>query len=248
MIRLHIEKMFRGSSSVFRLNAAMDIGARRSAVFFGPSGSGKSLTMQCIAGLERPDNGFIEVLEQTWFDRAKKIDLAPQKRHVGYMLQDYALFPNLNLIQNVAWSKSGIFGKFLSKKTRKAALAMLARVGLDHLARHYPAELSGGQKQRAALARAMFSEPRILLLDEPFSALDPLLRQKMRQEILALLDAFAIPVIVITHDPEDVDVFAGALVLYWEGKTLQIDDYPQIRAGYSSASTCLADLQEHIIE
>lgn len=245
VIHLRITKTFRGASARFTLNASMDIASScRCAVFFGPSGSGKTLTMQCIAGLARPSAGFIEVCGETYFDRQKKISLPPQKRHIGYMLQDYALFPHLDVVHNVAWSKSGLFG--LRKGIREEALAMLARFGLEKLWRNYPVELSGGQKQRVALARAIFSQPRLLLLDEPFSALDPLMRQKLRREILGLIEAFAIPAIVITHDPDDVDVFADSLVLYWQGHAVQVDNYRQIRKGYATAAACLIELQQKV--
>ena len=234
MIDLAIVKTFRGASSDFRLDAQIKIDdAYKSAVFFGPSGSGKTLTMQCIAGLARPNSGHISILGQ---------------QYIGYMLQDYALFPHLTLLQNVAYAQSGIFGRLLSAKTRNAAFATLERFGLGDLQNHYPAELSGGQKQRAALARALFANPRILLLDEPFSALDPLLRKKMRGEILGWLKTLSSPAIIITHDPDDVDAFAGMLALFWQGKTRLINNYPELRKNFATAADCILSLQKKWVE
>lgn len=249
MIDLAIVKTFRGASSDFRLDAQIKIDdAYKSAVFFGPSGSGKTLTMQCIAGLARPNSGHISILGQQYFDSGNGINLPPQQRHIGYMLQDYALFPHLTLLQNVAYAQSGIFGRLLSAKTRNAAFATLERFGLGDLQNHYPAELSGGQKQRAALARALFANPRILLLDEPFSALDPLLRKKMRGEILGWLKTLSSPAIIITHDPDDVDAFAGMLALFWQGKTRLINNYPELRKNFATAADCILSLQKKWVE
>lgn len=246
MIELQLRKTFRGASAHFRLDVGICIARQYGiAVFFGPSGSGKSLTMQCIAGLSTPDSGFIKVLGETYFESAKKINLPPQKRRIGYMLQDYALFPHLTLIQNVAYAKSGFLGRILRPQVKDEALGILERFGLGNLWRHYPSELSGGQKQRAALARALTANPRLLLLDEPFSALDPLLRKKMRQETLDVLLNFSIPAIVITHDPDDVEEFAGMLVLFKDGRARQIENYREIRAKFASAADCLLNLQEN---
>lgn len=244
MIDLRLLKTFLGKSANFRLNITVSIGPEyKNAVFFGPSGSGKTLTMQCVAGLAKPDSGQIKVRGKTCFDSGQKINLPPQKRQLGYMLQDYALFPHLTLLQNVAYAKSGLFGKIIGRNLKMDALQMLERFGLCNLWRHYPATLSGGQKQRAALARALMANPRLLLLDEPFSALDPMMRNKMRQETLEMLRDFSIPAIVITHDPDDVDAFAGMLVLYENGETCQIENYREIRKNFASASDCLLSLQ-----
>ena len=127
-----------------------------------------------------------------------------------------------------------------------ADLDLLERLGIAHLARLYPGNLSGGQKQRVALARALGTRPSLLLLDEPFSALDPLLRERLRGEIQEILAAFAIPAVIISHDPEDVDAFAGTLVTYHRGRARMIADYASLRREYASAGDCLRHLQQEM--
>ena len=183
-------------------------------VLFGASGSGKTLTLQAIAGLINPDSGHISVDGDVLYDSAKRICRPARTRHVGYLLQDYALFPHLSALGNVGFSLSGPFGH-LSE--------------VDHLSDRLPSEMSGGQKQRVALARALAAQPKVLLLDEPFSALDPLLRVRMRQEIRQLLDEWNIPVVIITHDPDDVEAFAETLVVYSGGRTVKCVDYTPYR-------------------
>ena len=244
MISVNIKKLRVSKGSRFFLDAKFDLPFPvRRAVFFGPSGSGKTLTLQGVAGLARPDEGKIRAGERIFYSSEDKIFLKPQIRRVGYMPQDYALFPHLTVLQNVAYSGTGFFPSHVGATEKKRARELLANFGILELENRKPDAISGGQKQRAALARAANSSPCLLLLDEPFAALDPLLRERMRTEILRLLDAMNIPAIVITHDPEDVDVFAGALVLFNQGKTVVIDDYQASRAAYPSASTCLRALE-----
>lgn len=241
MLALNIHKTFRTRASSFILSINFEAVGRR-IVFFGPSGSGKTLTMQAIAGLLKPQSGRIAVDGAVFFDSLQKIWIAPQKRHVGYVLQDYALFPHLNVLQNVAYPHSGLFGQRISASQRRNAEELLQRFGILALAAQRPLELSGGQKQRVALARAINYSPRLLLLDEPFSALDPLLREHLRQEILAILEELAIPAVIITHDPEDVEAFAGGLVLFHSGKAKVISDWPQIRARFATTAQALRSL------
>lgn len=245
MLKLHIGKAFRAGRKTFRLNLDFDIGSDyRRVVFFGPSGSGKTLAMQSIAGLQKPAYGKIEALGRVLYDSDKKIFVPPQKRRVGYLLQDYALFPHLNILQNVAYSHTGLFPRIISKAESRKASEILKRFGIDHLKRHLPGEISGGQKQRAALARALNSGPDILLLDEPFSALDPLMRAHMRSEIQALLQEMNLPVVIITHDPDDVETFAGALVLFHAGSAQVISDWPEFRKDFATTAQALQALME----
>ncbi len=243
MLSLCLKKSFARPGQPFTLNASFSVPAELGrAVLFGPSGSGKTLSMQCLAGLARPDSGHIELCGQTLFDSAAKINLPPQGRRLGYMPQDYALFPHLTLLQNVAYPRSGPLGRLIKPEERERALAQLERLELAGLAGRYPSELSGGQKQRAALARALNAEPACLLLDEPFSALDPLLRVRLRSELKELLDSLDLPALIISHDPEDVDTFAGALILYARGRALPVADYAAKRAHFANASDCLITL------
>lgn len=246
MLSLRLVKEFRHRKTLapFRLDVAYDIAPEcKSAVLFGASGSGKTLTMQCIAGLVRPDHGYIRVTGRALYDSAGNLFVPVQKRRIGYMFQDYALFPHLTLLQNVAYARSGPLARLMGRGERERALATLDRLGIAHLARHYPAQLSGGQRQRAALARALNAEPQLLLLDEPFSALDPLLREHLRHELKEMLSALTIPALIITHDPDDVDVFSGGLILYNKGQARVVPDYAALRTNFPSAGACLRHVQ-----
>ena len=202
------------------------------------------MTMQCIAGLQTPAQGRIAAGDRVLYESGAKTDLPPQKRQMGYMLQDFALFPHLTVLQNAAYSRSSLFGRRMSKKTRSMTMDLLKSMGIAELADNLPDEISGGQKQRTALARALNANPRLLLLDEPFSALDPLLREQMRRELLSRLEILSIPAVIITHDPADVEAFAQALVLFEKGETCAIDDWPKARGKYASIDACLRDLQK----
>jgi molybdate transport system ATP-binding protein len=245
MISLHLEKKFRNGVTPFTLDVRYDIGdEHKCAVLFGPSGSGKSLTMQCLAGLIRPDAGHIRVGGCTLYDSAQNVSVSVQKRRIGYMFQDYALFPHLNLLQNVAYPRTGCWPWRVCGDERRKAQDMLERLGIGHLAAHLPSQISGGQRQRAALARALNADPLLLLLDEPFSALDPLLRERLREELLELISDLTIPAVIISHDPDDVDTFAGGLVLYDKGGARTVADYAGLRSGFATAGKCLRYLQE----
>lgn len=219
MLDLHIVKQMSRGPVPFRLEARFTLPpGTRNAVFFGPSGAGKTLTMQCIAGLLMPDRGRIVAGDAVFFDSREGVRLPARKRGVGYVPQEYALFPHLTVLQNVAYAHTGLFARFVASGEREKALSLLERLRIAHLAGRYPGELSGGQRQRAALARALNAGPRLLLMDEPFSALDVPLRQALRQEIRELLAALDIPSIIITHDPADVETFGGALVSFEGGR------------------------------
>ena len=188
-------------------------------VLFGPSGAGKTQTLYAIAGLTRPERGLIRVDAATLFDAQRKIDLPPHRRGIGYVFQDYALFPHLNVLQNVAFatSRSTVFN---SHQAPSEVYALLARFALGKLVASYPHELSGGQRQRVALARALAARPRLLLLDEPFAALDAPLRARLRAELLAVRAEFNVPMIVITHDPDDVAALGGLVVSMENGRAI----------------------------
>ena len=163
----------------------------------GASGCGKSMTLKCIAGIETPDEGRIELNGRVLYDSAKKINLTPQKRHVGYMFQDYALFPNMTVEQNI---KAGMGKHPEEEKVR----SYINRFRLEGLEKHYPAQLSGGQKQRVAMVRMIASEPDILLLDEPFSALDSYLKWELEQEMRDMLAEVQKPVLFVSHNRDEV--------------------------------------------
>lgn len=219
MIDICLHKTLSRCAPPFVLHAAFTAPSSACTVLFGASGSGKTLTLQCIAGLVRPDAGHIRIHGETLFEALpthEVVNMPVRERRVGYMFQDYALFPHLNVLGNV------IFGMRSEENKKEKALHWLEKVGLAELAHRAPTTLSGGQRQRVALARAWASEPRVLLLDEPFAALDPLLRDKLRQELRESLGQWNIPTLIISHDPGDVAVFAETLVLYAQGTA-----YPQ---------------------
>ena len=245
MLSLHLEKSFRNGVTPFSLNVRYDIGdEHKCAVLFGPSGSGKSLTMQCMAGLARPEAGHIRIGGCTLYDSAQNLFVPVQKRRIGYMFQDYALFPHLSLLQNVAYPRTGCWPWKVRGEERDKAQDMLERLGIGHLAAHLPSQISGGQRQRAALARALNADPQLLLLDEPFSALDPLLREHLREELLEIIGNLTIPAVIISHDPDDVDTFAGGLVLYDRGGARTVAEYADLRKSFATAGKCLRYLQE----
>ena len=166
----------------------------------GASGCGKSMTLKCIAGIEKPDRGRIVLDDIVLFDSEKHIDLKPQKRQVGYLFQQYALFPNMTALQNVM---CGVRSGSKAEK-RQIAMDMLSRLHLDGCENQKPAQLSGGQQQRCALARILVNEPKVLLLDEPFSALDAHLRFNTERQVENIIKEFGGTVIFVSHDRDEV--------------------------------------------
>ncbi|WP_179400646.1 ABC transporter ATP-binding protein [Burkholderia guangdongensis] len=212
-----IRKTFASAERHFSLRVSFSSTAQR-IVLFGPSGAGKSLTLQAIAGLLAPDEGAIALGGDTLFDAARRIDVPTQARRVAYLFQDYALFPHLNVRQNIAFGLTPGWRNPRAKVLPPEVAHWLRAFDLETLAGHYPAQLSGGQKQRVALARALVARPRILLLDEPFSALDGALRVRMRHELAELQTRLDIPMVMITHDPDDVAAFGDHVVFLHEGR------------------------------
>ena len=187
-------------------------------VVLGPSGSGKSLLLQMIAGLLKPDRGYLKLAGRTLFDHTQGINLTPQQRQVAFLFQNYALFPHLSVRQNIAFSlHHGLFNP-RPKMISKTVDYWLETFALEPVQHQRPHELSGGQRQRTALARALVTEPRALLLDEPFSALDPDLRIHMRKELRQLQERLAVQLILIAHDVEDVQVFAEQTLCLKDGQ------------------------------
>lgn len=214
MIELQLDKTLTSPRRRFNLALSFKTDARRLLVY-GPSGSGKTLLLQLIAGLQTPDAGLISIAGRTLFDASRGINLPARERQMGFVFQDYALFPHLNARQNIAFSlRRGVLNP---RRTVSAPQVeqWLERFSLHDIQHLYPHQLSGGQRQRTALARALITQPRALLLDEPFSALDPALRQHMRQQLATLQSQLDIPMIIISHDPQDL-VFFDAAVLHIE--------------------------------
>jgi len=215
-ISVDIEKSLWSGDRAFRLRVAF-VSGDESTVIFGPSGSGKTLTIQAIAGLVRPDAGRISLGEGTLFDSVAGIDIPVRKRGVGFLFQDYALFPHITVAQNIAYPLTRFWEWRIPDRVRLEVEEIMDAFEIRGLAACLPRELSGGQRQRVALARALVRRPSVLLLDEPFSALDTPLRARMREELLALRRRFKVPLVMITHDPEDVEVFGETIVHIEEG-------------------------------
>ena len=184
---------------------------------FGPSGAGKTLTLQCLAGLVRPDAGRIVVDGRLCFDAAAGLDLPPQQRRLGYVFQGYALFPHLSVAENVGFGLRDRPRRERDERVRD----VLARLGLAGLERRAPRELSGGQRQRVALGRALAIDPALLLLDEPLSALDLPLRQALREELKRILDEWAIPAVIVTHDFTEAYRLGDRIVVCEAGRVVQ---------------------------
>jgi molybdate transport system ATP-binding protein len=189
-------------------------------VLFGPSGAGKTTLLRCLAGLDRPDRGRIEVGGEVWDDGRSFVP--PRRRRVGYLFQEHALFPHLSVDANVGYGL-----RHLPRKTRPARVAqVLATAGADHLAGRPVRQLSGGEAQRVALARALAPAPRLLLLDEPLSALDAPTRARLRVELRRVLVAAGVPSIVVTHDRTEALALGDRIVVLIDGRVAQVDDLP----------------------
>ncbi|MCB1933499.1 ABC transporter ATP-binding protein [Accumulibacter sp.] len=183
----------------------------------GPSGSGKSTILRCLAGLHRPTAGSVRCGDAIWFDAGRGIDVRPQRRRVGFVFQHYALFPHLSAQDNVSIALQHLPPGERAEKARQ----WLARTRLDGLEARRPAELSGGQQQRVAIARALAREPQLLLLDEPFSAVDQVTRRKLLRQLIALRRSLAIPIVLVTHDLEEAALLADTMTVLHHGHTLQ---------------------------
>ena len=219
---VRIRKHVAGGGRHFELDVAFSTEARRT-VIYGPSGAGKSLTLQAIAGLLKPDEGTIYIDGHPVFDSASRIDVPARERRLGYLFQDYALFPQLTVRQNIAFALKRGWRNPSRHDGGEAVDRWIQAFELERVAQQRPHQLSGGQRQRTALARALVNEPRALLLDEPFSALDPELRGRMRAELDTLLERVGVPMLMITHDPEDLARFGDRRVMLRDGQVREVD-------------------------
>jgi len=207
----------------FELDASFASDASR-LVLYGPSGAGKTQTLKMMAGIARPESGRVAVANRTLYDSASGLCLSPQDRKLAYMFQDYALFPHLTVRQNIAFGLRRGWLNPARSFTDTAVARWIEAFHLEPVAGHYPHQLSGGQRQRTALARALVIDPTALLLDEPFAALDKALRQRLRQELKELQEQLRIPLLLITHDDEDVHVLAHDVVHLQGGRVVAAAD------------------------
>lgn len=219
--------------------------------FLGASGCGKSLTMRCIAGIEKPDEGRIVVNGKVFFDSAAKVNLTPQERKTALLFQSYMLFPNLTVAENVA---AGI-GRDVCRADADAIVAgELKRFGLTGFEKRYPAQLSGGQQQRVALARMLAAKPGILMLDEPFSALDAHLKGVLEQNLVSLFDAYGGTILYVSHDIDEALRFCDRIAVVEDGRIVEegtgddLVNRPQSQAGIKLSGCKNATPAEYVGE
>lgn len=198
----------------FKLDIHMKSGSRRIGIL-GASGCGKSMTLKSIAGIEKPDRGRIVIDGKTVYDSEKRRNLKPQKRNIGYLFQNYALFPTMSVEENIA---AGLKGTRWEKEKRTAE--MIEKFHLEGLEKHLPGELSGGQQQRVALARIMAYEPGVILLDEPYSALDAMLKDRLQQEMQEMLEDYSGTVILVSHSRDEIYRFSEELLVMDGGRMI----------------------------
>ncbi len=213
MILLDIHKKLSASSGEMSLDLQLKVEKEELITLYGKSGAGKTSTLRILAGLMAPDYGKIVVNDTTWLDTEKKINIPPQKRRVGFLFQDYALFPNMTVKENL---------KFALQKGQDASIVkeLIEIVELGALQDRKPQTLSGGQKQRVALARAMVQRPALLMLDEPLSALDIEMREKLQQYILEVHKEFGLTILLISHDINEILTMSDRIIHLEEGKII----------------------------
>ncbi|WP_292354807.1 MULTISPECIES: ABC transporter ATP-binding protein [unclassified Methylophaga] len=194
------------------LEVQLECAAGEMLALVGPSGSGKTTVLRCIAGLHKPQQGLIRS-QTIWFDSNHELNYSPQQRRVGMVFQNYALFPHLTVMQNIMLA--------MQTPQEHKVRALLEQVHLSGLESRFPSQLSGGQQQRVALARALARDPEVLLLDEPFSAVDKVTRRKLYLELHALRRQLSMPIILVTHDLDEAAMLADQMCVIHQGKTLQ---------------------------
>lgn len=212
-LKMELNKQLQG----FRLQVQLECDSGI-LVLFGPSGAGKSLTLRCLAGIIRPDEGLVVVDGETLYDSRLGIEVPPQRRQVGYVPQNYALFPHMTVEENIAFG----LGRRITALSLKDVARLVEMLRLGSLERRRPKELSGGQQQRVALARALATRPRLLLLDEPFSALDAPLRDALRTDLSEVHRELGVGIVFVTHGVADTHAMAHTVAVYQGGRILQI--------------------------
>ena len=221
MLKAKIKRTLPG----FDLDVELTLNRELMAIL-GPSGSGKTMTLQCIAGLTRPDEGYIELGGKVLFDSATGINLPPQKRKVGFVFQNYALFPHMTVNENVAYS----IRHLPSAEVHEKVAHLLNIMNVIPLAGRYPKQLSAGQQQRVAIARALAPDPEVLLLDEPFSALDSQLKERLELELLALQREYHGSMLLVTHDLAEGYKLGSQIAIYQSGRISQCDTRQKVFA------------------
>lgn len=199
---------FKKRLKYFDLELSFSCPSGKMMVMIGPSGGGKTTVIRMLAGLEKPDEGTVRFNGEVWFDSRQRVNVKPQKRRLGYVFQDYNLFPHLNLYDNAAFAAVN----------KKEVDSLFELFGIDHLKKRRPHMVSGGERQRCAICQALARHPRVLLLDEPFSALDVVTRRGLREEIKSLKGKLSCPIIYVTHDINEALFLADEIMPLVEGK------------------------------
>jgi molybdate transport system ATP-binding protein len=206
-----LEIRFKKKLATFDLKVSFTVQTGELKVLIGPSGAGKSTMIRTVAGLERPEEGFIAYNGDTWVDTEEKIFVKPQKRRVGYVFQDYILFPHLTVYENVAFAA----------KDKQEVGDILKLLGIWHVKDSMPHKISGGERQRCAICQNLVTKPKVLLLDEPFSALDVENRRMLRKKMKALKEELSLPIIHVTHDLDEALYLADEVLPIVHGRVSQ---------------------------
>lgn len=222
-IELDLQKRLFGAGGCFELKVHLSIPKNAIVALTGPSGAGKTTLLRLLAGLDRPDAGTIKVQGKTWFDQAIGIHLPPQKREIGFVFQNYALFPTMSVRKNLSYAAAN--------RNFPQIERLLKMMGLEEFRDRLPHQLSGGQQQRVALARALVRRPKILLLDEPLSALDPVMRARLQKEILMLQRELDLTVLLVSHDQNEIQRLASTVLRIDQGRIQNLGRPPACVAG-----------------
>jgi molybdate transport system ATP-binding protein len=214
MIKLAIKKTLAAPSGPMILDVDQEISECSLITIYGKSGAGKTSLLRVLAGLMDPDDGYISFGEDIWLDKKRRINLRPQKRHIGFVFQDYALFPNMTVRQNLQFA----VGKGNSAHIVDELIDIMELRGLQH---YLPLNLSGGQKQRVALARSLVQRPKCLLLDEPLAALDLEMRMKLQEYLLQVHIQYNLTTILVSHDPSEIIKLSDQIWVMDEGKIIK---------------------------
>ncbi|WP_162416641.1 sulfate/molybdate ABC transporter ATP-binding protein [Cyclobacterium roseum] len=211
MIELALEKSLFGPEGKMKLAVSCQIEKGELVGIYGPSGAGKSSILRLISGLMKPEGGLLKVDGEVWYSNVEAVNLKPTKRNIGMVFQEHSLFPNMSIAENLEFA--------LSKgQPPQIVQDLLERVGLKKLASKKPSVLSGGQKQRVALARAMIRKPKILLLDEPFSALDMKMRAKLQEYLVQFHNEYGLTTLLVSHDASEISRMAQRVLVMENGK------------------------------